>query len=277
MANAFEHRHASILIVDIRNFTPNLKDSERSAATHKAFCHFLSQFYQTCVETCSSACDPSESQPLYINSTGDGILSVFLSRRRHFIDAYLAGIMLFNRLPVLFDAYNRNKKGLAPAVSFGIGADSGEVWRVTSADAPEGKPVIETYIGDCINIAARVESVTKEHDRTHMIISQRTYELLCRSLCDTDYNHLWRQATNSDLTGRKKKTVWDRMNKLDESFLLRFISAYNLRGVSEAIRLYRLSPTLASPKTKECQRIFNRLTVNAAHLRAVHNLIRTAR
>lgn len=37
-------RQASILIVDIRNFTPNLKDSAASFKMHKLFLHFLSDF-----------------------------------------------------------------------------------------------------------------------------------------------------------------------------------------------------------------------------------------
>lgn len=273
MASTYKNLSASILIVDIRNFTPNLKDSEGNRTSHRAFCHFLSRFYHMCVETCSAACDPNERQSLYINSTGDGILSVFLSPHRHFVDAYLAGVLLSNRLPKLFSAYNKRKHKRVPNIAYGIGVDSGEVWRVTSSDSTDRKPSIETYIGDCINIAARVESVTKEHDRTDMIVSQHTYEMLCRHFVETDYNKLWQQATDREPTGKKKKNVWSRMNKLDESFLLRFISAYNLRGVSEPIRLYRLSPTLSSCKTHECQKVLKTLSVNPAHLRAIHELI----
>lgn len=260
---------ASIIIADIRNFTPNLRDSERSSQAHLHFCRFLAEFYRTCVDACTLACTPGD-RSLYINSTGDGILGVFLSKKRHFVDAYLAGILLFNKLPKLFDDYNRKKHKNVAEVSFGLGIDSGSVWRVTSADQlAEDKPVIQTYIGDCINIAARVEAVTKEHDRTNLIVSENTYQLLCHELFDIDYGGLMSQATDRSLTGRKKKRIWDKMNKLDEELLLRFISAYNLRGVSRAIRLYRLSPTLASPKRIECRKMVRRLTVDEKHYKSV--------
>jgi class 3 adenylate cyclase len=274
MVSHYQSLDASIVIVDIRNFTPNLKDSESSTSTHRLFCDFLSHFYRTCVETCTLACGSGDPRSLYINSTGDGVLAVFLSTGRHFIDAYLSGIMLFNKLPLLFEEYNRRKHRRVADVGFGIGLDSGAVWRVTSSDSTGENPAIETYIGDCINIAARVESVTKEHDRTRMIVSQHTYELLCQRLLRTDYNRLWRQATDRELTGRRKKTVWDRMNAMDERFLLRFISAYNLRGVSEPVRLYRLSPTLASPKRRECQSMLKRLTASATHLKSINDYMR---
>ncbi len=270
----FQKLHASILIADIRNFTPNLKDSESSASTHLYFCQFLANFYEACSSTCSLACDPDERHLLYLNSTGDGILSVFLSPRRHFADAYLAGILLYNKLPGLIDSYNKHKHKRVPDVSFGIGIDTGTVWRVTSSEnSTTGKPFIETYIGNCINIAARVEAVTKEHDRTNLIVSENTYQELCRFLFKTDYHELMINATDDALTGSKKKSIWDQMNKLDENLLLRFISAYNLRGVSEPVRLYRLSPTLASPDRKECQKLLKDLTVDPVHLRAVKSAI----
>lgn len=265
----YDNLSASILIADIRNFTPNLRDSERSTTSHLIFCEFLSDFYRTCVDACTISCAPGDKS-LYINSTGDGILGVFLSEKRHYVDAYLAGIMLFNKLPALFKAYNRKKHKRVPDVSFGIGIDSGSVWRVTSADEdPLDQPVIQTYIGDCINIAARVESVTKEHDRTNLIVSENTYQFLCQNLFDINYANLMNQATDKSLTGKKKKQIWDKMNKLDEHLLLRFISAYNLRGVSRPIRLYRLSPTLASPKRPECRKLLKALSQGSSHYKSV--------
>lgn len=266
-ADPYQTLDASILIIDIRNFTPNLKDSESSESTHRVFCQFLAHFYQTCAESCALACDPNEKRPLYLNSTGDGILAVFLSASRHYVDAFLAGVILFNKLPSLFEQYNRRKHKRVSDVAFGIGIDTGNVWHVTSMDGQT--PSIETYIGDCINIAARVESVTKEHDRTNLIISEHTYRFLCRKIFGLDYRQLMRKATDRRLTGRTKKQVWNKMNRLDESLLLRFISAYNLRGVSEPVRLYRLSPTLAAPKRRECRHMLKLLTVDETHHRAV--------
>jgi len=264
----YETLDASILIIDIRNFTPNLKDSEASASTHRMFCQFLAHFYQTCAQSCAAACDPKEERPLYLNSTGDGILAVFLSKKRHYVDAYLAGLMLFNKLPALFKQYNRRKHKRVSNVAFGIGIDTGSVWHITSMD-DKSSPSIETYIGDCINIAARVESVTKDHDRTNLIISEHTYRFLCQQMFGLDYQQLMRKATDHRLTGQTKKRIWSQMNKLDEKLLLRFISAYNLRGVSEPVRLYRLSPTLAAPSRKECRHMLKLLTKNAVHLQTV--------
>ncbi len=275
MPTSKDHRRqASILIVDIRNFTPNLKDSEASPKMHKIFLQFLSDFYSCCVASCTLACGPGNEESLYINSTGDGILSVFHSRR-HYMDAFLSGLILFNKLPSLFDKYNRRKHRSIPDVSFGIGIESGNVSRVTSNWGPADQPKIETYIGDCINVAARVESVTKEHDRTTLIISEQVDELLCERLCGVQYHTLMKDATDFSLPGHRRKKIWAEMYELDERMLLRFISAYNLRGVSKPVRLFRLSPTLATPARKECQKILKQLAVNGAHYEAINQFMRS--
>lgn len=163
--------NASVLIVDIRNFTSNLRHCRDSPDGGNAFCDFLSRFYDYCVKVCKTSClfDPPET--LYVNSTGDGILSVFLSPERHFLSAYLAGIVLTNGLRGLCESYNKRKSKRIPDVSFGIGMDSGIVRRVTSDPLNKREPKLETYIGNCINVAARIESITKDHARTSMLIS----------------------------------------------------------------------------------------------------------
>jgi class 3 adenylate cyclase len=270
-----DHRlQASILIADIRNFTPNLKDSEASQTMHNIFHQFLSDFYSCCVACCTLACGSDDKKSLYINSTGDGILSVFLSRR-HYMDAFLAGIILFNKLPALFDKYNRRKHKRISDVSFGIGIESGNVWRVTSDSISSHQPAIETYIGDCINIASRVESVTKEHDRTTLIISEQIDELLCEQLCGAHYHDLMKDATNFSLPAGQRKRIWEKMYELDERLLLRFISAYNLRGVSKPVRLFRLSPTLATPARKECQKVLKGLAVDASHYQSINQFLKS--
>src|SRR5438477_12366433 len=99
--------NASVLIVDIRNFTSNLSNCRDTLDGSNPFCDFLSHFYDYCVRVCETACQSDLPDSLYVNSTGDGILGVFLSPERHFLTAYLAGIVLANGLGRLCENYNK--------------------------------------------------------------------------------------------------------------------------------------------------------------------------
>lgn len=268
---------ASILIVDIRNFTPNLRDSRVLRDGRKAFCRFLARFYDCCAQACLVACVSDQPKSLYMNSIGDGVLSVFLSPERHFLDAYLAGVILFNKLPRLCHEYNQRKRRRVPDVSFGIGIESGTVWQVTSSDTlVSNAPIIETYIGDCINVAARVESATKDHARTLMLVSEQVNWLLCKHLFGEDYRELMQQALNYSLPDNERKQLWNRMDKLNEHLLVTFISAHNLRGVSEPVPLFRVSPTLAALERPEFQALLRRLSLDETHSQKINQFIESS-
>lgn len=264
--------NASVLIVDIRNFTPNLSHCRDSQNGSNAFCDFLSRFYGYCVQVCEAACLLDGPDSLYVNSTGDGILSVFLSPERHFLNAYLTGIVLNNGLMEICEKYNKRKPKRIPDISFGIGIDSGVVRRVTSYPLNRTVPKLETYIGNCINVAARIESITKDHARTSLLISEQVNWLLCRHLFQEDYQQLMRDALISPSAEERRK-LWGRMASLNESLLVGYMHEHNLRGVSQPMPVFRLSPSLAAPGRPEFQDLLLRLCCNEHHLECINKIL----
>lgn len=264
--------NASVLIVDIRNFTPNLSHCRDSPNGSNPFYDFLSRFYGYSARVCKAACLLEAPESLYVNSTGDGVLSVFLSPERHFLNAYLAGIVLTNGLKGICENYNKRKSKRIPNISFGIGIDSGVVRRVTSHPLNELTPKLETYIGDCINVAARIESITKDHARTLMLISEEVNWLLCRRLFKEDYRRLMVDALRASSPDERRK-LWTRMNSLNESLLVGYMHEHNLRGVSKPMPVFRLSPTLASPEHPEFQDLLLKLCVNQHHLQSIKTFL----
>jgi|SRR5215831_1362388 len=261
---------SSALVVDIRNFTPNLYSGRTSASRRDSFCAFLTRFYNCCIQDCVTACRSGDPQDLYVNGTGDGILAVFLSRR-HVFDAYLAGLMLCNHLTDLCDQYNRLKSKRVPHISFGMGIDCGQVQRVISTN--EGCQVISTYVGDCINVAARLESLTKNYTRTYVLLSERANGVLCKGLFRQDYDKLMVSALNPSLPSHRRRRLWARMAKLNERLMVTFMHLHNIRGMPDALAVFRLSPTLAAFGRPEFGRLVAKLCVDSSHRREVNQRI----
>src|SRR5262249_52769147 len=148
---------ATSLIADLRNFTPLLNVCGRDAQGVSTFCHFLGDVYSVVLRCCLTALPRRlrSHPPLHINSTGDGALIVFTGEW-HFASGFLAAILLdreLRRRCQLFAAANRGAG--FPQTWFGIGVESGSVSRIVAQPPVEwARPVIDTYVGECINVAA---------------------------------------------------------------------------------------------------------------------------
>jgi class 3 adenylate cyclase len=258
---------ATVLIVDIRNFGSNLSYRGDFGPGAARFPLFLAHVYERCVRACLTACSTTHSNQFYLNSTGDGALCVFLSADRHFAHAYLAALILTNQLNRLCAKYNQRKPGTIPDVSFGIGIDSGWVRRIASTRS-NSFPALEAYIGNCINTAARIESVTKDYERTSVLISERTNGLLCRSRFGLDYSVFMREAIASS-SPAKRKRLRSQMSSRNEYFLMRSMPAHNLPDLKEPLVLFRLSPSLANPARAGFRRLLSFLCNNRAQRDAV--------
>jgi len=241
------------LIIDIRNFTPNLLDSANTPSGKPRFCSFLESFLNVCF-TCISAAlrdGYGAEPPVYVNSTGDGLLAVFYSED-HVSEAYLSGILLFRKLKPLCKAYNARRKKSLPPVSFGIGMESGHVHHIETEKKHAKKGLfIETFIGNSINIAARVEQVNKSIDRTNLIISETTNQLLCEKLFNEDYSRLIRKAIDPKLTADQKEKAHRRMHELNNKLLLNFTNYHIFKGIRKSIPIYRISKSLADPENED--------------------------
>src|SRR5687768_16190239 len=88
---------AAALLVDLRNFTPNLNAAARGSSN--VFCDFLARFYGQCLRACTLALPPSDrnGDAFYLNSTGDGILAVYAGESHH-VRGFLASVLLHNIL-----------------------------------------------------------------------------------------------------------------------------------------------------------------------------------
>lgn len=142
---------ATIYFVDIRKFT-NLTESLPPEALMRVLNRFLSEM-SLCVE---------QNNGLINKFIGDSIMAVF-------------GTALNQTLAPAMDALNTAKCMLAnlrslnsiheregvPALQIGIGIASGKILAGTLG---EGERVEYTFIGDAVNLASRLESMTKELD-----------------------------------------------------------------------------------------------------------------
>ena len=176
---------ATTLISDLRNFTPNLNASRQDKDGVNLFCNFLSSFYADCLTSCLIAVPPSmrSSAPFYVSSTGDGMLVVFLGEW-HFGYGFLAAIVMDYALNRRCHAYNNDPQYAdAPGTSYGIGVESGQVSHVQANPAAAlTRHGIDTYIGHCINVAARAESISKLLHQANTIVADTSVELLGRAL-----------------------------------------------------------------------------------------------
>src|SRR6516162_7734717 len=86
---------ATALLVDLRNFTPNLNAAPVDEQRISDFCRFLSQFYALCLEAALLALPPAlrGQRHLYMNSTGDGVLILFL-HASHVRHGFLTALVL---------------------------------------------------------------------------------------------------------------------------------------------------------------------------------------
>lgn len=269
---------ATALLVDLRNFTPNLNAAKSDERGINTFCHFLSEFYALCLDAGLTALPPQFRQqpPLYMSSTGDGVLMIFTDGA-HARFGFLTAVILHTVLRIKCERYNLGiETPGCPLTSFGIGVESGPVSRIL-AQSPAGNPIVDTYIGPCINIAARAEAMSKLFHRANTIISETANELLCEELCGESYSALIRRALDSNLPDDQRLTTYDKMNLLNRTLCLTFIHHHNLKGVDDPIALFRIADSSAHFGNPRFEALMVKLTDGAEHLSDVTDfLARTA-
>jgi class 3 adenylate cyclase len=237
---------ASVLIFDIRNFTDNLKYYEERK--DDSFLLFVQEIC-SCGHNIYRQLSPCNN--LYFNTTGDGFLLVF-GENNHFITCYLFGI-IFNIIATRkFTSYNKiaDKK-----LSYGIGIETGKVKKIIISDTPD---YLFTYIGNVINIASRIETETKNHARTNMIIGNQINQLLVKELYNVDYSSLMEEVKTQNNEERIPILI-NEMNIINHGLLLSYMFEHNLKGVDEPIPLFRLSPSLLKQDEKNVNNIIERL------------------
>jgi hypothetical protein len=126
------------VFIDIRDFTKNL--NERFDDDN--YFELLESVYKEGIDL---AIEINQNDAFYINSTGDGYLTVFSGEDNH-LKGFFFALFLHKLLESKFLSYF--KKPLADGEYFyGVGLESGSVKRVI---AESNAKKIETYIGNVI-------------------------------------------------------------------------------------------------------------------------------
>ncbi|MCH9687978.1 MAG: hypothetical protein K0V04_41495, partial [Deltaproteobacteria bacterium] len=224
---------ATSVLVDLRNFTPNLNAADQDADGTNRFCHFLALFYAATLDACLAALAPKEraDPTLSVNGTGDGLLVVFLGPR-HFANGLLAAYLLEAGLRRCCSL----RHGMLPVVSFGVGVESGEVSLVHAGDGPAS---VNTFIGHCVNVAARIEGLTKLIAGATVVVGDTTVERCAHAFYGETFAQL-RDREQRETVDAKRIAIQKRMNEMNRGLCLAFLDRYTLKGVDEPVPLYRL-------------------------------------
>ena len=132
---------ATAVVVDLRNFTPNLGAAQVRPDGVNDFCAFLAEFHAICLDACrvSIPIEHQDTPPFLLWSTGDGVIACFTDSTFHVQHAYLASLIMQGVLRNVCKEYNQSRKlKTIPAIGFGIGMETGEVWAVHVARRRRG-------------------------------------------------------------------------------------------------------------------------------------------
>lgn len=156
-------RQMSVLFSDIRSFTTLVEGH-----SHNENFSFINRYF-------ASMEPPIRTAGGFVDSyEGDAMMALFPGKQTGIADdAVAAGIGMLKALA----EFNRERKAEGqPPVSIGVGVNTGELILGTIGSAERMKCGV---IGDPVNVAARVEALTKLYG-TAMLITESTYSQLRR-------------------------------------------------------------------------------------------------
>ncbi len=218
-------RYSTSVITDLRNFSKTFKEFQNNNS--EEFLEFIEEYYFTLNSLVKTISDDT-----WINSLGDGILAIFLDKRSHHKSGYayiLASHRAIHNLCNKFMSENDNSQ-----ISFGIGADSGNVWEV-------GEGYLNTYVGTVINRAARIESTTKNFGKATTAIGNSLYKSLLKEFYLSAYNLVNETDDYDALLNNNPETVL-----ISKEFMLQYAYNMPLKGIQANAPIFRLSDSLAA-------------------------------
>lgn len=224
---------ASCVFLDVRNFTNLLAENTHN----ESFYSLIERIYD---EGLIISKKLSGSKKYYINSTGDGFLVLFFGEYHHVI-AYLFSLIIQTRLPKVFESVFNIKKEEGD-YWFGIGIESGQVRQVKANYEGDS---ISTYLGNVINIAARIESLTKDHARAPILFGPSLNENLVSTLYGYSYLDLMNTA-KKEKDRVQAKRMHMQMSDINTKLMSSYIFEHRIKGVKDPIPIFRISPTLVN-------------------------------
>lgn len=251
------NQDCTVIMLDIRNFT----DTFSKFCDDNDFFRLIEDVYKTGIVLA----EDFTGTDFYINSTGDGFLLILFGEN-HYLSGYLIAFFLIKYLTPMFEnffEYRRNVKSHKEGdYYFGIGLESGNVRKA------EGKTLntdVVTYLGDVINITARLESITKDHARAPIIFGNEINEKLTFYFFNESYKELMAKAKRA----RKNeiiKSIHQKMNEINAFFLSSYIYEHRLKGVEKHYPTFRISPALMENDDFSFRNIIDKLPQSMQHL-----------
>lgn len=220
-------KYATSVITDIRNFSGIFEQFQEDGS--EEFLKFLEDYYKI-----QSECASAISDNYHISSTGDGVLTIFLSEDCH-KEGYSFLLSVHRSLTKLCEEFTK-KHGVK--TNFGIGFDSGSVWDV-------GKNLdikLDTYVGNVINRSSRIEAWTKEFGHTQAAIGKFLYDKLIEEL------HPKAHSIMMEYDGRYDSLLNDspEVVLLSKELMLYYVFAMVLRNIEQPLPIFRLEESMAS-------------------------------
>lgn len=233
---------ATAVVVDLRGFTAELNETRDADGSRARFCSFLAEMNEAII-TCATLALPPELRDqvdryVHIGTTGDGALIVFLHPDDHVRHAVLGALVLRRTLERDCQGYSARS---TRHMDFGIGIETGNVRSVGA----EGPIRVATVIGRCINLAARIQDLTKTIARTHVVLGPTVVDELL-ALLHAEDSALVRQGYDvvpvSDVEYLETE---GRRFDLNRRLCLKFLHQHQVRGFAEPRSLFRLSMSSA--------------------------------
>jgi hypothetical protein len=122
--------------------------------------------------------------------------------------------------------------------------ESGSVTEIVISDEPK----LSTYLGNVINIASRIESETKNHSETNLIIGDDIYKLIENKFYKNNIDELRNRKKKKKNEKDPEKIILELSNK-NRGLLLSYLTKHNLKGVNK-LALYKLSKSLIEQEMK---------------------------
>jgi len=217
-----KRREATSVITDIRNFSKTFKDYQLKDSG--LFLEFIDSYYMNQTNLANLISDD-----VYMSSTGDGIVSIFLGENNHKegFSYILASQRLLNKICDKFMSENKES-----FISFGMGADSGNVWSV-------GTGFLSTYVGTVINRSSRVEGMTKLFSNTTTAIGNGLYMKLLKDYYPTFYQVIKDNGCYDSVLNENPEAVL-----ISKKFTLQYIFDMPLKGIQGDAPIFRVSESL---------------------------------
>lgn len=216
-------RHCTSVLTDIRNFSKTFKDFQHKESDE--FLKFIENYYML-----QNTLARTISEKVHMSSTGDGILAIFLDKKDHYKKSYAYIISTHILLSKMCKEFAEKNPG--STVSFGMGADSGSVFKV-------GDGFLRTYVGTVINRASRIEASTKLFANVKTAVGNSLYKSLVKEFYPVAFDVL-EEIKDYDLVLNKNQEAI----LISRQFALQYIFDMPLKGIEGNAPIFRVSESL---------------------------------